>query len=109
MEHFLPIQGCESEITSMVTEARRKSSQCLDAALLTLGHLAAMTGMPLHVGERGARATGKVMPTLIPQQLLSMSKLWGSTAIKLLLHDTGEWNISCVYVRVRYIFGGGDY
>lgn len=91
----------------MVTEARRKSSQCLDAALLTLGHLAAMTGMPLNVGERGAQATGKVTPPLIPQHLLSMSKLWGSTAIKLPLHDAGEWNINCVYVRVRYTLGWG--
>ncbi|XP_068563242.1 kinesin-like protein KIF14 [Cebidichthys violaceus] len=55
----LLIQGCESEITSMVTEARRKSSQCLDAALLALGHLAAVTGMPLNAMERGAQATGK--------------------------------------------------
>lgn len=55
----LLIQGCESEITSMVTEARRKSSQCLDAALLALGHLAAVTGMPLNSMLRGAQATGK--------------------------------------------------
>ncbi|KAI3368680.1 hypothetical protein L3Q82_025675 [Scortum barcoo] len=55
----LLIQGCESEITSMVTEARRKSSQCLDAAMLALGHLAAMTGTPLNAVERGAPATGK--------------------------------------------------
>lgn len=74
----LPIQGCESEITSMVTEASRKSSRCLDAALLALGHLAAMTGMPLNAMEQGTQATGKVTPTLIPQQLLSMSTLWGS-------------------------------
>ncbi|KAM3619744.1 uncharacterized protein V6R79_012946 [Siganus canaliculatus] len=55
----LLIQGCESEITSMVTEARRKSSQCLDAALLALGHLAALTGMPLNAVELDAQATGK--------------------------------------------------
>ncbi|XP_069558309.1 LOW QUALITY PROTEIN: kinesin-like protein KIF14 [Brachyistius frenatus] len=53
------IQGCESEITSMVKEARRKSSQCLDAALLALGHLAVVTGMPLNVMGLGAQATGK--------------------------------------------------
>uniref|UniRef100_M3ZV09 Kinesin-like protein KIF14 n=1 Tax=Xiphophorus maculatus TaxID=8083 RepID=M3ZV09_XIPMA len=41
------IQGCESEITSMVKEARRKSSQCLDAAMLVLAQLAVVTGMPL--------------------------------------------------------------
>ncbi|XP_051233248.1 kinesin-like protein KIF14 [Dicentrarchus labrax] len=55
----LLIQGCESEITSMVTEARRKSGQCLDAALLALSHLAAMTGMQLNAMEWGAQATGK--------------------------------------------------
>ncbi|XP_044218088.1 kinesin-like protein KIF14 [Thunnus albacares] len=55
----LLIQGCESEITSMVTEARRKSSRCLDAALLALGHLAAVTGMPLNAMELGGQATGK--------------------------------------------------
>ncbi|XP_062279792.1 kinesin-like protein KIF14 [Scomber scombrus] len=55
----LLIQGCESEITSMVTEARRKSGQCLNAALLALGHLVAVTGMPLNVMELGAQATGK--------------------------------------------------
>ncbi|XP_060889796.1 kinesin-like protein KIF14 [Labrus mixtus] len=53
------IQGCESEITSMVTEAQKKSSRCLDAALLALGHLAAMTGMPLNAVEKAAQATGK--------------------------------------------------
>uniref|UniRef100_A0A8D3BID9 Kinesin-like protein KIF14 n=1 Tax=Scophthalmus maximus TaxID=52904 RepID=A0A8D3BID9_SCOMX len=47
----LLIQGCESEITSMVKEAQRKSSQCLDAALLALGHLAAVTCMPLNAVE----------------------------------------------------------
>jgi len=71
IEDVLPVQGCESEITSMVTEARRKSSQCLDAALLALGHLAAVTGMPLNSMLRGAQATGKVTPPLIPQQLPS--------------------------------------
>ncbi|CAG5864166.1 unnamed protein product [Menidia menidia] len=53
------IQGCESEITSMVTEARRKSSQCLDAALLALGHMAVVTGMPLNIMGQGTQATGK--------------------------------------------------
>uniref|UniRef100_A0A671Z4K9 Kinesin-like protein KIF14 n=1 Tax=Sparus aurata TaxID=8175 RepID=A0A671Z4K9_SPAAU len=57
----LLIQGCESEITSMVTEASRKSSRCMDAALLALGHLAAMTGMPLNAMEQGTQATGKVL------------------------------------------------
>lgn len=51
----------------MVTEAKRKSGQCLDAAVLALGHLAAVTGMPLNVMELGFQATGKVTPTLIPQ------------------------------------------
>ncbi|XP_072245431.1 kinesin-like protein KIF14 [Leuresthes tenuis] len=53
------IQGCESEITSMVMEARRKSGQCLNAALLVLSHMAAVTGMPLNIMGPGAQATGK--------------------------------------------------
>lgn len=61
----------------MVTEAKRKSSQCLDAALLSVGHLAAVTGTPLNVTARGAAATGKVTAPSIAQQLLSLSKLWG--------------------------------
>lgn len=56
----------------MVTEARRKSSQCLNAALLALGHLAAVTGMQLNAIELGAQAGGKVTPTIIPQQLLPL-------------------------------------
>ncbi|XP_061681795.1 kinesin-like protein KIF14 isoform X2 [Syngnathoides biaculeatus] len=55
----LLIQGCESEITSMVAEARKKSGQCLGAALLVLCHLAVMSGMPLNVMELGIQATGK--------------------------------------------------
>lgn len=70
--HPLLIQGCESEITSMVTEARRKSSKCLDAAMLAIGHLAAISGTPLNAMERGAQATGKVTTALIPQQQLSV-------------------------------------
>ncbi|XP_068175733.1 kinesin-like protein KIF14 [Antennarius striatus] len=55
----LLIQGCESEITSMVAEAQKNSGRCLDAALLALSHLAAMTDMPLYGVERVAQATGK--------------------------------------------------
>ncbi|XP_061739305.1 kinesin-like protein KIF14 [Nerophis ophidion] len=55
----LLIQGCESEITTMVAEARKKSGGCLNAALLALSHLAALSGMPLSVLELGAHATGK--------------------------------------------------
>ncbi|CAB1314346.1 unnamed protein product [Coregonus sp. 'balchen'] len=55
----LLIQGCDSEISSMVTEAHRKSSQCLDTALQVISHLAALTGTQLHVTELCAEATGK--------------------------------------------------
>lgn len=61
----------------MVTEARRKSGKCLDAAMLALGHLAAITGTPLNAMERGVQATGKVTPALIAQQLPSVPKPWG--------------------------------
>lgn len=59
------IQGCESEITSMVKEARRKTSQCLDTTLLALGHMAVVTGMSLNVTGLGAQAVGKVRPPII--------------------------------------------
>ncbi|XP_026201774.1 kinesin-like protein KIF14 [Anabas testudineus] len=68
----LLIQGCESEITSMVTEARRKSSQCLDAALLALGHLAAVTGMQLNAIELGVQAGGK--PSMVLYLLKGTNK-----------------------------------
>lgn len=68
----LLIQGCESEITSMVTEARRKSSHCLNAALLTLCHLAAVTGIPLSTVALGAQATGK--PSIITSLLKGTNK-----------------------------------
>uniref|UniRef100_A0A667XSD5 Kinesin-like protein KIF14 n=1 Tax=Myripristis murdjan TaxID=586833 RepID=A0A667XSD5_9TELE len=69
----LLIQGCESEISSMVTEAQRKSGQCLDGALQMLGHLAAVTGTPLNAAELSARATRQVTMALIRQQALSLS------------------------------------
>ncbi|XP_035630418.1 kinesin-like protein KIF14 [Oncorhynchus keta] len=55
----LLIQGCDSEISSMVTEAHRKSGQCLDRALLVISHLAALTATQLHFTELGSEATGK--------------------------------------------------
>ncbi|XP_033820696.1 kinesin-like protein KIF14 [Periophthalmus magnuspinnatus] len=68
----LLIQGCESEITSMVTEAWRKSSQCLNAALVTICHLAAVTGLPLNTIALAAQATGK--PSIITSLLKGTSK-----------------------------------
>ncbi|KAM9503582.1 kinesin-like protein KIF14 isoform 2-T2 [Salvelinus alpinus] len=55
----LLIQGCDSEISSMVNEAHRKSGQCLASALQVISHLAALTGTQLHVTELWAEATGK--------------------------------------------------
>ncbi|XP_019731037.1 kinesin-like protein KIF14 isoform X1 [Hippocampus comes] len=55
----LLIQGCESEISSMVGEARKKSGRCLGAALFALSHLAVLSGMPLSDVELGIQATGK--------------------------------------------------
>ncbi|KAF7658815.1 hypothetical protein LDENG_00007720 [Lucifuga dentata] len=68
----LLIQGCESEISSMVTEAQRKSGQCLDAALLALSHLAAVTGTPLNMIELSAQATGK--PSMVVTLLKGTNK-----------------------------------
>ncbi|XP_048039068.1 kinesin-like protein KIF14 [Megalobrama amblycephala] len=50
----LLIQGCDSEISSMVTEARRKVADCMNAALKTIGLLAAVNGTDLHLTELGS-------------------------------------------------------
>ncbi|TSW35252.1 Kinesin-like protein KIF14 [Bagarius yarrelli] len=55
----LLIQGCESEISSMVTEAQRKMARTTDAALSATAHLAAVTGTQLHLTEHGSVAVGK--------------------------------------------------
>ncbi|XP_036375819.1 kinesin-like protein KIF14 [Megalops cyprinoides] len=54
----LLIQGCDSEITSMVTEAQSKISQCLDVALRVISQLSAVSGTELHT-EVGSEDTGK--------------------------------------------------
>ncbi|XP_038147695.1 kinesin-like protein KIF14 [Cyprinodon tularosa] len=66
------IQGCESEISSMVKESRRKSSQCLDAAMKALAHLAVVTGTPLGVTPLYNQATGK--PSLLNCLMMGTSK-----------------------------------
>ncbi|XP_016356168.1 kinesin-like protein KIF14 [Sinocyclocheilus anshuiensis] len=50
----LLIQGCDSEISSMVTEAQRKVAKCMNVALKTIGLLAAVNGTDLHLTERGS-------------------------------------------------------
>ncbi|XP_062868886.1 kinesin-like protein KIF14 [Trichomycterus rosablanca] len=55
----LLIQGCESEISSMVTEAQRKVGRSTDAALSAIGLLAAMNGTYLHLTELGSNTVGK--------------------------------------------------
>uniref|UniRef100_A0A8C1ENT9 Kinesin-like protein KIF14 n=1 Tax=Cyprinus carpio carpio TaxID=630221 RepID=A0A8C1ENT9_CYPCA len=50
----LLIQGCDSEISSMVTEAQRKVAKCMKVALKTIGLLAAVNGTDLHLTEHGS-------------------------------------------------------
>ncbi|XP_016129300.1 kinesin-like protein KIF14 [Sinocyclocheilus grahami] len=50
----LLIQGCDSEISSMVTEAQRKVAKCMNVALKTIGMLAAVNGTDLHLTEHGS-------------------------------------------------------
>ncbi|XP_016382604.1 kinesin-like protein KIF14 [Sinocyclocheilus rhinocerous] len=50
----LLIQGCDSEISSMVTEAQRKVAKCMNVALKTIGLLAAVNGTDLHLTEHGS-------------------------------------------------------
>ncbi|KAJ8384537.1 hypothetical protein AAFF_G00204520 [Aldrovandia affinis] len=55
----LLIQGCDSEISSMVTEAQSKISQCLDVAVRSISQLSTVTGTDLHLTELGSEAVGK--------------------------------------------------
>uniref|UniRef100_A0A672K859 Kinesin-like protein KIF14 n=1 Tax=Sinocyclocheilus grahami TaxID=75366 RepID=A0A672K859_SINGR len=50
----LLIQGCDSEISSMVTEAQRRLAECMNAALKTIGFLAAVNGTDLLLNEHGS-------------------------------------------------------
>uniref|UniRef100_A0A8C2IJ84 Kinesin-like protein KIF14 n=1 Tax=Cyprinus carpio TaxID=7962 RepID=A0A8C2IJ84_CYPCA len=50
----LLIQGCDSEISSMVTEAQRRVTECMNAALKTIGFLAAVSGTDLLLTEHGS-------------------------------------------------------
>ncbi|XP_030640811.1 LOW QUALITY PROTEIN: kinesin-like protein KIF14 [Chanos chanos] len=55
----LLIQGCDSDISSMVTEAVNKIGRCLDTALSIISHLAAVTGTELHQTELSPDAVGR--------------------------------------------------
>ncbi|XP_043079875.1 kinesin-like protein KIF14 [Puntigrus tetrazona] len=50
----LLIQGCDSEISSMVTEAHRRVAECMNVALKTIGFLAAVNGTHLLLTEHGS-------------------------------------------------------
>nr|XP_055074215.1 kinesin-like protein KIF14 [Misgurnus anguillicaudatus] len=54
----LLIQGCDSEISSMVTEAQRKVSKCLNTSLSTIGLFATVSGTDLHLTELGSEMIG---------------------------------------------------
>uniref|UniRef100_A0A673IXC8 Kinesin-like protein KIF14 n=1 Tax=Sinocyclocheilus rhinocerous TaxID=307959 RepID=A0A673IXC8_9TELE len=56
----LLIQGCDSEISSMVTEAQRKVAKCMNVALKTIGLLAAVNGTDLHLTEHGSEIIDNV-------------------------------------------------
>ncbi|XP_068096184.1 LOW QUALITY PROTEIN: kinesin-like protein KIF14 [Hyperolius riggenbachi] len=47
----LLLQGCCSDISAMVTEARKKSSHTIEQILQNIGHLAVLTGTELHLSE----------------------------------------------------------
>ncbi|XP_053325412.1 kinesin-like protein KIF14 [Spea bombifrons] len=47
----LLLQGCCSDISSMVTEARDKASQAAEQILQNIGHLAALTDTELHFSD----------------------------------------------------------
>nr|XP_033772563.1 kinesin-like protein KIF14 [Geotrypetes seraphini]XP_033772564.1 kinesin-like protein KIF14 [Geotrypetes seraphini]XP_033772565.1 kinesin-like protein KIF14 [Geotrypetes seraphini] len=53
----LLLQGCSSDISSMVTEARDKALQAVERAIRDVGHLATCTGSELHLSEDGVGDT----------------------------------------------------
>uniref|UniRef100_A0AAR2LDL4 Kinesin-like protein KIF14 n=1 Tax=Pygocentrus nattereri TaxID=42514 RepID=A0AAR2LDL4_PYGNA len=68
----LLIQGCDSEISSMVNEAQRKTGRCMNAALSAVGLLATVTGTHLHLTELGSDITGKVILTVLCSSLFQI-------------------------------------
>uniref|UniRef100_A0A671NB82 Kinesin-like protein KIF14 n=1 Tax=Sinocyclocheilus anshuiensis TaxID=1608454 RepID=A0A671NB82_9TELE len=56
----LLIQGCDSEISSMVTEAQRRVAECMNAALKTIGFLVAVNGTDLLLNEHGSEIIDNV-------------------------------------------------
>ncbi|KAJ8277956.1 hypothetical protein GJAV_G00082120 [Gymnothorax javanicus] len=55
----LLIQGCDSEISSMVTEAQGKIGQSLHTSIRVVSQLSAVTGTELHLTEVGTDITDK--------------------------------------------------
>uniref|UniRef100_A0AAY4EY72 Kinesin-like protein KIF14 n=1 Tax=Denticeps clupeoides TaxID=299321 RepID=A0AAY4EY72_9TELE len=56
----LLIQGCDSEISSMVTEAQSKMGRCVSGALRVIAQLAVLTSTEQQVIELGSDVAGKV-------------------------------------------------
>uniref|UniRef100_A0A672PIP2 Kinesin-like protein KIF14 n=1 Tax=Sinocyclocheilus grahami TaxID=75366 RepID=A0A672PIP2_SINGR len=67
----LLIQGCDSEISSMVTEAQRKVAKCMNVALKTIGMLAAVNGTDLHLTEHGSEIIDNVGIFLLQADIYS--------------------------------------
>uniref|UniRef100_A0A8C1HMB5 Kinesin-like protein KIF14 n=1 Tax=Cyprinus carpio carpio TaxID=630221 RepID=A0A8C1HMB5_CYPCA len=65
----LLIQGCDSEISSMVTEAQRRVTECMNAALKTIGFLAAVIGTDLLLTEHGSEVIDNVGIFLIQKSI----------------------------------------
>lgn len=60
LTRVLVFQGCDSEISSMVTEAQRRVTECMNAALKTIGFLAAVSGTDLLLTEHGSEVIDNV-------------------------------------------------
>uniref|UniRef100_A0A8C2A695 Kinesin family member 14 n=1 Tax=Cyprinus carpio TaxID=7962 RepID=A0A8C2A695_CYPCA len=69
----LLIQGCDSEISSMVTEAQRKVAKCMKVALKTIGLLAAVNGTDLHLTEHGSEIIDNVGIFLLQADVYSQT------------------------------------
>uniref|UniRef100_A0A8C9QWU7 Kinesin-like protein KIF14 n=1 Tax=Scleropages formosus TaxID=113540 RepID=A0A8C9QWU7_SCLFO len=89
----LLIQGCDSDISSMVTEAQSKISQCLNAAMTLISHLSVVSETHLPALETGLEVTSKVK-FLIP---LSFSYLSGQGVF---LDACSVWAVLCVKILI---------
>ncbi|XP_015210921.2 kinesin-like protein KIF14 [Lepisosteus oculatus] len=92
----LLIQGCDSDISSMVTEAQDKISLCLNTAIKLISHLSIVTGTELHITEE------------IQKSSLAVSFYEGGRKGISTLLDNGMYQAKEMQRTVQLIFPGSQ-